>query len=730
MNEPCPQCGQPTRPNQAPGACPACLVRLAMGEIADVTRGPVDRALQDIGPYRLLHELGEGGFGTVYAAEQIEPVQRMVAVKVLKLGMDSKQVVARFQLEQQALAALDHPNIAQLLDAGMTETGRPYFVMELIDGVPLTEYCDAHRLSVRERIEVFLPVCHAIAHAHQQGILHRDLKASNIMVAESQGKPVPKVIDFGIAKAIGDQAAQSTLLTQEQQFIGTPAAMSPEQAGGERSIDARADVYALGVLLYQLLTGQTPLDESATSETSHHELLRLIRENDASRPSMRVKKLSADRQAKTAERRSERPDTLARLIEGDLDCITSKALFRDRERRYPTPLHLAEDLERHLQHRVIEARPPTFGYVVKRFARRHTVACVAGGLAGVGIIGAGIAILNLSAAAQRQAKRSEASVHSLVDILFTKSSWNGYRSDYTVRDLIIDSEREIRERLAPFPDLEARALGRLGHALVEDGELKRAIPILERACDLAEAEFGKVSPEWLLPATQLAHAQKRSMNFDEAVAYGKGAYEVSLALYGADSLGTIRAMANYAIYRWQRGSTPEGVSDLEKAAALCESRSEPEAKEELAKICNHLFRTAMWYKQFEQAERYARKRLQVVSQLENPESVDIEQGRVMLAAALREQERFEEAEVALNEALEAAIDWHGRESSFAVDTQLEQVKLYRKWRRLDDAESIARATLELARKIESTDPKLVGWASDALKRVQAEQEEAGAATAD
>jgi eukaryotic-like serine/threonine-protein kinase len=376
----CGECGAPLPDDVPEGACPLCALRgaLGVGEAlpeAVVTEQPGDR----IGRYKLLEKIGEGGHGVVYMAEQAEPIRRRVALKVIKLGMDTKQVVARFEAERQALALMDHPNIAKVLDAGATDTGRPYFVMELVRGIQITEYCDHHNLPTKERLDLFIQVCHAVQHAHQKGIIHRDLKPSNVLVTRLDGRPVPKVIDFGIAKATGQQLlTEKTLFTAFQQFIGTPAYMSPEQAEmSGADIDTRSDIYALGVLLYELLTGQVPFERQDLMQAGFDEMRRLIREQDPPRPSTRLSSLSAEDLTAVAKRRDAEPPKLIHLVRGDLDWIVMKCLEKDRARRYETTSGLADDLLRHLGNEPVSARPPSGFYRLQKMVRRNTLAFAA-----------------------------------------------------------------------------------------------------------------------------------------------------------------------------------------------------------------------------------------------------------------------------------------------------------------------------------------------------------------
>src|ERR1700722_10245421 len=324
------------------------------------------------GRYKLLEAIGEGGMGTVWVAEQTQPVRRKVALKLIKAGMDSKSVLARFEAERQALAVMDHPNIAKVLDGGLTETGRPFFVMEYVKGVPITQYCDATRLSVEERLNLFNQVCSALQHAHQKGIIHRDLKPSNILVAPYDDKPVPKVIDFGLAKAMYQSLTERTLHTAHETVLGTPLYMSPEQAQlNNLDVDTRSDIYSLGVLLYELLTGSTPMEKKRFKEAAWDEIRRIIREEEPPRPSTRLS--SSQALASLAAGRHTEPARLTKLVRGELDWIVMKSLDKDRARRYETASSFALDIQRYLAGEQVFAVPPSAHYRVRKFVVKHGV---------------------------------------------------------------------------------------------------------------------------------------------------------------------------------------------------------------------------------------------------------------------------------------------------------------------------------------------------------------------
>jgi eukaryotic-like serine/threonine-protein kinase len=460
-----------------------------------------------LGRYRVLEKIGEGGFGVVYLAEQEEPVRRRVALKVIKLGMDTRQVVARFEQERQALALMDHPNIAKVHDAGATAAGRPFFVMELCPGTSITTFCDQERLSIADRLALFTQVCNALQHAHQKGIIHRDIKPSNVLVSRVDGAPVCKVIDFGIAKATQSQTTERTLFTEHGQLVGTPEYMSPEQAqgttGGE-DIDTRTDIYSLGVLLYELLAGSTPFDSKSLRSAAFDEMRRIIRDVDPPRPSTRLSQSTATIASITQARRSE-PRRLNSVLRGELDWIVMKAIEKSKDRRYSSAAEFASDVDRYLRHEPVTARPATAAYRLAKFARRNRGLVAAGGAISLSLT-VGLAVATVlyvqadharareatqRARAQTEAAKAKAVNSFLVeDLLAAPNPWEGGGRHVTVAEVLDRASERVRTRFVGKPEVESAVQMMLGESYRSLGLYRDAGPHYERAIELRSSGIG------------------------------------------------------------------------------------------------------------------------------------------------------------------------------------------------------------------------------------------------
>jgi serine/threonine protein kinase/tetratricopeptide (TPR) repeat protein len=524
-----------------------------------------------IGPYKLLQQISEGGMGVVYMAEQEKPVRRRVALKIIRPGMDSRQVVARFEAERQALALMDHPNIARVLDAGATDSGRPYFVMELVRGGPITEFCDQNRLGPEARLKLFLDVCHAIQHAHHKGVIHRDIKPTNVLVTRHDGVPVVKVIDFGVAKATVQKLTERTLFTAHGQMIGTPAYMSPEQAESTGlDVDTRSDVYALGVLLYELLTGTTPLEEKRLGEAGYAQLLWLICEEEAPRPSARLSSLGEAANVLAGNRGLD-VRRLAQLLADDLDWVVMKALEKDRNRRYDTPGSFAEDVERYLRGEAILARPPSVAYKLKKFARRNRAGMLTAlAMATALLMGTAAATWQAvqatrakqqalaALAAEREAKESaqaeDAKTRAVLEFVEDKvlaavrpeGLEGGLGRQVTLGQTVEAALPFVETSFRNQPLIEARLRLTLGTSFLHRGETRKAAQQYEAARALYARHLGPNHPDTLASLNHLANSYAALGRHTDALELREQTLAKRTAQLGADHPDTLVSMSNLA----------------------------------------------------------------------------------------------------------------------------------------------------------------------------------------
>ncbi len=594
----CPKCRRPLDGAAPHGLCPACLLEAAEGaaatppevEVSTLVAAPVTEHIGDrIGRYKLREKIGEGGFGVVYVAEQEEPVRRRVALKVIKMGMDTREVIARFEAERQALALMDHPNIARVLDAGATEAGRPYFVMELVKGIRITDYCDQQHLTARERLEMFTQVCQAIQHAHQKGIIHRDIKPSNILVASQDGVAVPKVIDFGISKATQGRLTDLTIYTELNQFMGTPAYMSPEQAElSSLDIDTRADIYALGVLLYELLTGKTPFDGKELLAAGLDAMRRTIREKEPARPSTRLgTMLEADRTTIARHRQTD-SRKLVSLLRGELDWIVMKALEKDRKRRYDTANGFALDIKRFLADEPVSAAAPSATYRFSKFARRNKTGLAVAGAFGLLLVAATIIstwqavrarraeaqvkkrVIEVAAERDKKEKaRQEAQALStfLIDVFRSPDPALDGRT-ITVAETLDRAAHKLQIGLTNQPAEGARLQLALGSTYLALGLARDAIPLLEGVQDYYLTSDGPEHAETLNAMGQLATAYFYGGRPQEALKIREQQVAVSRRVFGPEHPSTLTEMNSLANSYPSAGREQDALKLREEVLAL------------------------------------------------------------------------------------------------------------------------------------------------------------------
>ncbi|HXR77525.1 MAG TPA: serine/threonine-protein kinase [Bryobacteraceae bacterium] len=540
------------------------------GAGSTVTRASDSSGVRDvIGPYQLLQLIGEGGMGEVWLAEQKAPVRRRVALKLIKPGMDSREVVARFESERQALAVMDHPAIAKVFDAGTTPKGRPYFVMEYVAGIPVTAYCDKHKLAMRDRLQLFIQVCEGVQHAHQKAIIHRDLKPSNILVTEVDGKPAPKIIDFGVAKAISQRLTAETIFTQAGAVIGTPEYMSPEQADlATDDIDTRSDVYSLGVILYELLVGALPLDLKELRKLAFHELLRRLREDDVPRPSTKLRTLG-ERSGVAAQNRRTEPGTLTRQLRGDLDAITLKALEKNRSRRYGSPSDFATDIKRYLSNELVIATPPSIAYRTQKFVRRHRV-----GVAATATVASLLIVLAVSMTIQRigiaherdRANREAATAKSISDFLiglFQISDPDEARGNQvTAREILDKGAREIQTGLSGQPDVQARMMATIANVYDGLGLYRPATKLFKQALDLRRRVLGPGHRDTLVTQRMLARVEQREGHYADAERLFAATLAVQKRVLGSENSDTLDTASALGGLYFQQGRYADSEKTL------------------------------------------------------------------------------------------------------------------------------------------------------------------------
>jgi eukaryotic-like serine/threonine-protein kinase len=659
-----------------------------------------------IGPYKLLQQIGEGGMGTVFMAEQTQPVHRKVALKVIKPGMDSRQVIARFEAERQALALMDHVNIARVLDAGATEAGRPYFVMELVHGVPITKYCDDNRLTPRERLELFVPVCQAVQHAHQKGIIHRDVKPSNVMVTLYDGQPVPKVIDFGVAKATERKLTERTLFTQYGTLVGTLEYMSPEQAEmSALGVDTRSDIYSLGVLLYELLTGSTPLSHQRLREAAYAEILRLIKEEEPPRPSTRLSE-SGEALASISAQRQMEPAKLTKLVRGELDWIVMKTLEKDRNRRYDTANAFAADVQHYLNDEPVQACPPSAWYRFRKFARRNKGALV---LAAAVVLLLVLAVVGLA----------------VINWMVTREKARADRNFERARDAV----NKYFTLVSEDPDLKARGLEPLRRKLLAAAREYYAEFVRERGGEPGlQAEFAEAHMRLGSITDEIADTGKAIEEYEQALVLCRQLVEAQPTVANHQAL-LARAHGNLGKLYAALGRYPDAEAAYEKAVAIQEQldRAHPDVVQYRRDLATSLDGQGNVYRDVgrtNDAEKAYQKATELWRQLVDldPSRADYQSGLATSLTHLGDlfatTGRAEEGEKAYQNALivrrqlvKANPDVAGYQD-FLAKCQLNLGWLYIQANRLADAETATAEARDIWQKLADVHPRVMGYQHD------------------
>ena len=639
---------------------------------------------KQIGPYRILDTLGEGGMAVVYLAEQTEPVKRQVALKIIKLGMDTKQVVARFESERQALAVLDHPNIAKVFDGGVTESGRSYFVMERVRGVPITDYCDDNRLSTNERIALFLDVCSAVQHAHLKGLVHRDLKPSNILVSVVDAKPQVRIIDFGIAKATGASFTEQTLFTKIGQIIGTPQYMSPEQAGiTGLDVDTRSDIYSLGVVLYELLSGTLPLDLTAMGEQAVR--LALI-EKDPPKPSTRITQLD-DVKDEIAKARGTDARALRHQLQGDLDWIVMRAIAKDRTRRYETANSLAMECRRYLKHEPVLARPPSPGYLLQRFVRRNRNSVIAASIALLAILaGAAAATIgfvratNAEQAAIRDAETARQTTEFLVELFRVSDPSEARGNTITAREILDRGAGKVKTELSSEPEVQSAMMNTMGNVYASIGLYESAQALLDDALVTSEPIYGRRSWQVANILFELGELARHRGRYLQAEALHREALSI-------------------------RKESPQG-NDLSIASSL------------------HGLGLALYFgSKYEEAEEALRESLDIYL-ADGDTSVEfVANVESSLGGLLHSTSRYDEAEPLFEDAIDVFREQFGDIHPSVASNVSNLALLYQDIGRLDESEAAMRESIAIFRKLHKADHPFIAEAQAHLASIIADKGE-------
>jgi len=656
-----------------------------------------------IGRYHLLQKIGEGGMGEVWLAEQKEPVRRRVALKLIKAGMDTREVVARFESERQALALMDHPAIAKVLDAGSTPQGAPYFVMEYVAGVPITTYCDNHRLSTRDRLELFMHVCEGVQHAHQKAIIHRDLKPSNILVTAVDGHPAPKIIDFGVAKALTQKLTADTMFTRVGAMIGTPEYMSPEQAlsSGE-DIDTRTDVYSLGIIFYELLAGVHPID---LRKVAFEEFLRRLREDDPPKLSTKFRAQDPATSTDLARKRHTEPPALVKQMRGDLDSIALKALEKDRARRYGSPSDFALDIARYLNNEPVLAVPPSVAYRTRKFARRYRVALITACAFALVLIAAAVISIRQSIRANREAAVAQAVNDFLQNDVLAQASASKQAGpsakpdpDLKVRTALDRAAQRITGKFDRQPEVEASIRDTMGQTYVDLGLYPEARKQLERALDLHRRLLGAENPKTIKTMSRLGRTAMLQGKYPEAETLLGQAMEIERRVLGPAHPDTLYSMNNLANVYYSQGKYPQAEALDSQTLEIRRRVLGPEHPDTLSSM-NNL--ASVYYSQgkYPQAEALDSQTLEMMRRVLGPEHPETLTTMVNLANVYSSQGKYPQAEALDSQTLEIQRRVLGPEHPDTLTMMNSLAADYSSQGKYAQAEALFSQTLEIQRRV-------------------------------